>query len=41
MWGDLPPVTVAAPPERLKLKKAAAQVSQVLQEVGENAVALE
>ncbi|RML47930.1 hypothetical protein ALP91_01223, partial [Pseudomonas savastanoi pv. glycinea] len=40
MWGDLPPVTVAAPPERLKLKKAAAQVSQVLQEVGENAVAL-
>lgn len=40
MWGDLPPVTVAAPPERLKFKKAAEQVGQVLQEVGENAVAL-
>lgn len=40
MWGDLPPVTIAAPPERLKFKTAAEQVGQVLQEVGENAVAL-
>ncbi|MDC3736175.1 hypothetical protein KDL27_10350 [Pseudomonas syringae pv. syringae] len=40
IWGDFPPVNVAAPPERVKVKKAAAQVTQVLQEVGENSIAL-
>ncbi|KPW91595.1 MULTISPECIES: hypothetical protein [Pseudomonas syringae group] len=40
IWGDFPPVSVAAPPERVKVKKAAAQVTQVLQEVGENSIAL-
>ncbi|WP_134943063.1 hypothetical protein [Pseudomonas syringae] len=40
IWGDFPPVNIAAPPERVKVKKAAAQVTQVLQEVGENSIAL-
>ncbi|AHG42485.1 hypothetical protein N018_20550 [Pseudomonas syringae CC1557] len=40
IWGDLPPVTVAMPPARVSVKKAAEQVGQVLQEVGENALAL-
>ncbi len=40
IWGDFPPVNVAAPPERVKVQKAAAQVTQVLQEVGESSIAL-
>ncbi|KAA8700414.1 hypothetical protein [Pseudomonas cannabina] len=40
IWGDLPQVTIALPPARVGVKKAEAQVGQVLQEIGENALAL-
>ncbi|OUM07433.1 hypothetical protein BW686_10990 [Pseudomonas syringae] len=40
IWGDFPPLTFAEPPPRISIKKAAAQVGHVLQEVGENALAL-
>lgn len=40
IWGDLPPFEIQTPPPRVKNKKASVQVSQVLREVGENAIAL-
>lgn len=40
IWGELPPVSVKTPPARVDIKKPTAQISQVLQEVGENAIAL-
>ncbi|CAM3038926.1 hypothetical protein BZK31_28560 [Pseudomonas floridensis] len=40
IWGDLPQVTIKTPPARVDIKKPAVQISQVLRDVGENALAL-
>ena len=40
IWGDFPPVTIRKPPAPVDFKKPAAQISQVLAEVGDNAIAL-
>ncbi|SMS11914.1 hypothetical protein CFBP1590__4328 [Pseudomonas viridiflava] len=40
IWGDLPPFTVKMPEARAVIKAHKVQISQVLREVGENALAL-
>ncbi len=40
IWGDFPPVTIKQPAARIDPKRPTAQISQVLAEVGENAIAL-
>ncbi|MCD5997416.1 hypothetical protein KDX38_28225 [Pseudomonas sp. CDFA 602] len=40
IWGEFPPVSFKIPPARVDIKKPTAQISQVLREVGENAIAL-
>jgi hypothetical protein len=40
MWGDLPPVTVKVPTTLVEPKKPTVHASQVLREIGENAIAL-
>ncbi|RMV65425.1 hypothetical protein [Pseudomonas coronafaciens] len=40
IWGEFPQLTFAEPPARITLKKAEAQVGKVLQDIGENSIAL-